>query len=160
MHDKALWQVFVLQRSHSNEINYCSYACSNKRSFAKWADLHKSETCRTNFFECIRCVKVCVGHSKVHRAGSHMCLILIREAKLRYKNLLTFTWKKLIMPCQSRKSLQVSRLNAQFINNKACHIHDSIYCLLDFGHIVCYWGLVFRRFSNLPHPWQIIPSRY
>ena len=33
---------------------------------------------------------------------------------------------KLVKPCQSRKSLQVSLLNAYSINNKACHIYDLI----------------------------------
>ena len=34
--------------------------------------------------------------------------------------------KKIVKPCQSRKSLQVSLLNAHSINNKACHIYDLI----------------------------------
>ena len=76
---EAYDRYFVPQCFHSNEFNHFANNCPNKNNPGKCAGQHKTESCRSKFFECVNCIKIKVNTSKAHEVTSHHLPVLIRE---------------------------------------------------------------------------------
>ena len=113
-------------KSSHGEFNHFTNTClkrNNPEICGKCDSQYKTESCRSKFLKFVICINARVSTSKAHETVSRNCPILTREQNQIEKRINYWHEKKLIKPCQSRKSLQVSLLNTHSINNKACQFY-------------------------------------
>ena len=98
---------------------------TNPAKFGKCAGQQKTDNCRYNFPEMRKLCEGQMNTSRADSANSRMWPILNREQNQIQRRTNYSHEKKIIKPCQSKNTLQVSLLNA-FSIKKACHIHNLI----------------------------------
>ena len=105
---KVYDRYFVPQCFHCYRFNHFADDCPNKNNpdwCAKCSGQHKTENCTSKFLKCLNCVQAKVNGSDDHEATCRFCLILNNEENQIQRRTNYSNKKKLVKPCQSKRSL-------------------------------------------------------